>query len=178
MSDAVIYQRWHYPSRGAWLLWLAAMLFPAIYPVVFDGWRWEIMDDALIVWSVLSVLWWPLLKLRVTVTLTEVRLAFTLGWPRKRINRSDIRSVTPVRDWTRDAHAVRSNYYYMQDRGRQGVLLVLKGGKSLMVSADDPDFLVATLKRAGDDADGATNDGTHSDHDGQQRTRACQAGVP
>ena len=121
------------------------MLFPAFRRGVFDVGPWETTAVELIFWSVFLVVWLLLLKVTVTVTSTELRLAFTLGWPRKRINRSDIRSLTPVRDWTRDARAVRSNYYFMRAHGRQGVLLLLAGGKSLMVGAEDPDSLVAAL---------------------------------
>lgn len=121
------------------------MLLPAFGRGVFDGGPWETTAVELIFWSVFLVVWLLLLKVTVTVTSTELRLVFTLGWPRKRINRSDIRSLTPVRDWTRDARAVRSNYYFMRTHGRRGVLLLLAGGKSLMVGAEDPDALVAAL---------------------------------
>ena len=104
----------------------------------------------MIAWSALLVVWLLLFKLTVTLTFTELRLAFLLGWPRKRINRSDIRSATPVRDWSSDARAVRSDSLMWVRGRRHGVLLVLVGGKSLMVCADDPDALAAVLSVSSD----------------------------
>ncbi len=122
------------------------MLFPAIYSVAFDAGRWGVHSrDLILVVAVPIAMWFLVLKLTVTVTFTELRLAFLLGWPRKRINRSDIRSVMPVRDWTRDARAVRSDSFMWISGRRQGVLIVLVGGKSLLVGADDADALVAVL---------------------------------
>lgn len=144
MSDAVIYERSQYPSRREWLFSLAVLLLVPAIDIVLDGGRWEITALDLIFETVLLVVRLLLVKLTVTLFFTELRLAYSLGWPRKRIKRSDIRSVTPVRDWSRDARAVRSNYL-LWIQGRQGVLLGLADGKSLFVGADDPDALVAAL---------------------------------
>ena len=150
MSDAVIYQRSQYPFRNVWLLWLAAgLLILAINTVAYAvgrrGMTAEDMVFSSVFLSVPLALWLLHLKVTVTVTFTELRLAFLLGWPRKRINRSDIRSVTPVHDWTRDARAVRRSNYYMWLHNRQGILIVLVGGKSVMVCTDDSDTLVSVL---------------------------------
>ena len=149
MSDAVVYQRSEYPSRGTWLLWLAAMLL-VTFSVVVDFDRSADTAAELSAWFTLLVLWLVGMKLTVTVTFTELRLAFLPGWPRKRINRSDIRSVTPVRDWSSDARAVRSNSLMWVRSARDGVLIVLVTGKRLMVRADDPDALAAALSVSSD----------------------------
>ena len=149
MSDAVTYQRSQYLSRRAWLLWLGAVLLSTFGVVVgFD----RSADTAanLSAWFTLLVLWLVGMKLTVTVTFTELRLAFLPGWPRKRIDRSDIRSVTPVRDWSSDARAVRSNSLMWVRGARHGVLIVLVTGKRLMVRADDPDALAAALSVSSD----------------------------
>ena len=108
----------------------------------------EVAPEVLIPLSAWAVVRLAMAKLTVTVTFAELRLAFLFGWPRKRIRRSGIRSTTPVRDPLSDARAVRSSTIW-NPRCRQGVLLVLVGGKSLTVGADEPDALISALNAWG-----------------------------
>ena len=144
MSDPVVYQRSQFFSREQWILSLAPVLvIPAIAMVFGESFE-EVAPEVSIPLSAWAVAWLAMAKLTVTVTFAEFRLAFLFGWPRKRIRRSDIRSTTPVRDPQSDARAVRSSTIW-NPRRRQGVLLVLVGGKSLTVGADDPDALISAL---------------------------------
>jgi hypothetical protein len=88
--------------------------------------------------------------LTVTVDADEVQVAFGVGWPRKRIARSDIVSHDPVCNSWLHGWGIRwiKGGRLWNVWGRDAVELVLANGKKFRIGSDEPKKLNAALSDA------------------------------
>ncbi len=123
--------------------------------VIITMWVWadEGALSASLPWLILaalsvSVFFLGFRTLRVSVTPTEVELAYALGWPRKRIPRADIESAESFRiPWWYGAGVRGTPKGVMWSVwGFDTVLLTLAGGRGFLIGTDDPDGLVTALR--------------------------------
>ena len=151
MSDTFVYRQSQYVSRLEAMLITAFVLLVWVGLIVGTVWRglagfeW-VVHVLLLLWGVgFAVVMLGRIRLTVTVTNTDVHLVFLFGWPRKRIARSLIQSVMPLRmsNWGAvNSSRLDLNWYL---RGEDAVRIVLVRGKDLLVSTHEPDALIAAL---------------------------------
>lgn len=97
--------------------------------------------------AVVSLLLLGYRSLMVTVTPAEVRLAYTLGWPNKRIDRSGIVSVEPLLvPWWYGGGIRRTPQGRMWNVwGLQAVQITFSDGTRFLIGTDDPEGLTIAL---------------------------------
>ena len=96
---------------------------------------------------VAAVLFLGLRSLMVTVTPSEVELAYSLGWPSKRIERSRILSVEPLEVpwWHGGGIHLISRGWLWNVWGIETVQLTFSDGSRLLIGTDDPEGLTSVL---------------------------------
>lgn len=87
--------------------------------------------------------------MRVTVTADAIVVAFGRGWPKKRIDRSDVLAHRPVRNSWILGWGIRwfPGGTMWNVWGLDAVELELRSGRRFRIGTDDPDALVAALDR-------------------------------
>lgn len=117
--------------------------------IAVSGWRAfvDIMPRLVIPLAVLSVLFFGFRSLMVSVTRSYVELAYSSGWPKKRIERADIVSVEPFRIpwWYGIGIRATPKGWMWSVWGRSTVLVTLANGRGFLIGTDDPDGLAAAL---------------------------------
>ena len=95
----------------------------------------------------ISVVFFGFRTLMVSVTAVEVELAYSFGWPRKRIERAAIVSAEPHRiPWWYGSGVRRTPKGWMWNIwGFDTVLLTLSDGKRFLIGTDDPEGLASAL---------------------------------
>lgn len=95
-----------------------------------------------------SIAFFGFRSLMVTVTPAEVELAYSLGWPRRTIERASIVSAEPLRiPWWCGVGIRRTPKGWMWSVwGFDTVLLHLSDGKRFLIGTDDPEGLAAALR--------------------------------
>ena len=95
----------------------------------------------------MSIFFFGFRSLMVSVTPAEVDLAYSFGWPRKRIERAAIMSAEPLRiPWWYGVGIRRTPKGWMWSIwGFDTVLLTLSGDKRFLIGTDDPEGLAAAL---------------------------------
>lgn len=95
---------------------------------------------------VVALIYVSFLRLTVTVDCDEALLAYTFGWPRRRIDRGRIISAVPYRiPWWYGWGIRRTPKGWIWNVwGRDAVLVTLTGG-GFLIGTDDPDGLAAAL---------------------------------
>ena len=98
--------------------------------------------------ALMAVFFFGFRSLMVTVTATEVELAYTAGWPTKTIERASIVSAEPFRiPWWYGVGIRRTPKGWMWSVwGFDTVLLTLANGKGFMIGTDDPEGLASALR--------------------------------
>ena len=96
---------------------------------------------------VTAVLFLGFRSLMVTVTPSEVELAYSLGWPSKRIERSRITSVEPLQIpwWNGGGMHLISRGWIWNIWGIETVQLTFSDGSRLLIGTDDPEGLTSAL---------------------------------
>ena len=86
-------------------------------------------------------------SLMVTVTAAEVQLAYSLGWPNKRIERSGIVSAEALQVpwWNEGGIRVVSKGWIWNIWGLGTVQITFSDGRRLLIGTDDPEGLTAAL---------------------------------
>ena len=86
-------------------------------------------------------------SLMVTVTPSELELAYSLGWPTKRLERSRIVSVEPlgIRWWDGGGMGLISKGWMWNIWGVETVRLTFSDGQCLLIGTDDPEGLTSAL---------------------------------
>ena len=94
----------------------------------------------------LTLIYVGFLRLTVIVDCDEVRLAYTFGWPRRRIDRARIRSAVPQRiPWWYGWGIRRTPKGWMWNAWGRDAVLVSLADRGFLVGTDDPDGLAAAL---------------------------------
>ena len=118
--------------------------------IAVAGWRVfvDIMPRLAIPLAVLAILFFGFRSLMVSVTLTHVELAYSSGWPSKRIERADIVTVEPLRMpwWYGLGIRLTPKGWMWSIWGRSAVLLTLANGRGFLIGTDDPGGLAAALR--------------------------------
>lgn len=98
--------------------------------------------------ALMAVFFFGFRSLMVTVTTTEVELAYTAGWPTKTIERASIVSAEPLRiPWWYGVGIRRTpNGWMWSVWGFDTVLLNLSDGRHFLIGTDDPEGLAAALR--------------------------------
>lgn len=98
--------------------------------------------------ALMAVFFFGFRSLMVTVTTTEVELAYTAGWPTKTIERASIVSAEPLRiPWWYGVGIRRTpNGWMWSVWGFDTVLLNLSDGRHFLIGTDDPEGLSAALR--------------------------------
>ena len=95
---------------------------------------------------VLAVIYTGFLRLTVIVTRPEVRLAYTFGWPRRRIDRARIVSSVPYRiPWWYGWGIRKTPKGWMWNVWGRSTVLVTLTDRQFLVGTDDPEGLAAAL---------------------------------
>ena len=117
--------------------------------IAIGGWRVfvEVMPRLAIPLAVLSILFYGFRSLMVSVTWSHVELAYSSGWPSKRIERADIVKVETFRMpwWYGLGIRLTPKGWMWSIWGRSAVLLTLANGKGFLIGTDDPEGLAAAL---------------------------------
>lgn len=97
---------------------------------------------------VLSLVYLGFLRLTVTVSGAEILLAYTFGWPRRRIDRDRVISAVPERIPLWYGWGIRRTPkgWMWNVWGRDAVRVTLTE-KEFLIGTDDPDGLAAALTR-------------------------------
>ena len=151
MEETLIYRRRQYtrlaaavPMYYGWMLVVVVVLLGVgIEPEELV----EIGRFLLIPLAIVTVLFLAFRSLMVSVTPTHVEVAYFFGWPRRRIERTDIVSVEPFRIpwWYGIGIRATPKGWMWSVWGRSTVLLTLANGKRFLIGTDDPDGLAAAL---------------------------------
>lgn len=96
---------------------------------------------------VTAVLFLGFRSLMVTVTPSELELAYSLGWPSKRLERSRIVSVEPLEVpwWDDGGIGLISKGWMWNIWGIETVQLTFSDGRRLLIGTDDPEGLTSAL---------------------------------
>ncbi|MCY4369825.1 MAG: hypothetical protein OXF41_10535 [bacterium] len=145
-SQMILYQ-WTQSARPAVLARLYLILLLALIVGFLDP------DTALpslaLMTSVFvtAVLFLGFRSLMVTVTPSDVELAYSLGWPSKRIERSRIVSVEPLEVpwWDGGGVHLISRGWIWNVWGIETVQLTFSDGSRLLIGTDDPEGLTSAL---------------------------------
>ena len=113
---------------------------PAGGPV--DSWR-----AIAIVFVPLAVLYVGVQLLTISISSTEIKLRWRLGWPNKSILRSDIASIERIRTKWYFGWGIRKvpNGWMWNIWGRDAIRLNLRSGKCFVLGTDDIDRLEQVL---------------------------------
>ncbi|MDE0171209.1 MAG: hypothetical protein OXS29_17150 [bacterium] len=98
--------------------------------------------------ALMAVFFFGFRSLMVTVTTTEVQLAYTSGWPTKTIERASIVSAEPFRLpwWYGVGIRLTPKGWMWSVWGYDTVLLNLSDGSGFLIGTDDPEGLTAALR--------------------------------
>ena len=143
MDDPVLYEHSQAGPPAAWILlccwWIPVVLIPArndpgrVLP--FLGF-----------FILLSVVYAGFLRLTVTVTRSEIFLAYTFGWPRRRIDRGRITSAVPHRiPWWYGFGIRRTPKGWMWNVWGLSTVLVTLTDREFLIGTDDPEGLATAL---------------------------------
>lgn len=95
---------------------------------------------------VLAVVYTGFLRLTVIVTRPEIRLAYTFGWPRRRIDRARIVSALPFRiPWWYGWGIRKTPKGWMWNVWGRSTVLVTLTDRQFLVGTDDSEGLAAAL---------------------------------
>ena len=146
MEGTNLYQRTQYANAV-----VMALLYYGWMPVVLIlGFRaWTRTFPLLAgLFLLVSVFYLGFRSLMVSVTPAEVELAYSFGWPRKRIERTRISSAEPLRiPWWYGVGIRRTPKGWMWSIwGLDTVLLTLSDGRGFLIGTDDPEGLAAALR--------------------------------
>ena len=144
MDRVVLYQHSQAAPPAVWILlccwWIPVLLLPArndlgrVLPMLG-------------LFIVLAVVYTGFLRLTVIVTRPEVRLAYTFGRPRRRIDRARIVSAVPYRiPWWYGWGIRKTPKGWMWNVWGRSTVLVTLTDRQFLVGTDDPEGLAATLR--------------------------------
>ncbi len=143
MDGAVLYQ---HSQAGPPLIWIVVCCWwiPLALP-------WAVTDPGrtpylLGLFPALSLIYVGFLRLQVTVSGADILLAYTFGWPRRRIDRGGVISAVPERIPLWYGWGIRRTPkgWMWNVWGRDAVRVTLTE-KEFLIGTDDPGGLVAAL---------------------------------
>ena len=145
MDSAVLYG---HSQAGPPLIWIVVCCWwipVALLSSVNDPERAPYLAG---LFPVLSLIYLGFLRLTVTVSAADVLLAYTFGWPRRRIDRDRVISAVPERIPLWYGWGIRRTPkgWMWNVWGRDAVRVTLTE-KEFLIGTDDPDGLVAALTR-------------------------------
>ena len=138
----IVYQRTQY-TRSAVLATFFGILLLVLVVGFLDPATALPLPGLVATFVVVSVVFLGYRSLMVTVTPSEVRLAYALGWPNKTIERSRIVAAEPLRiPWWYGGGVRRTPKGWMWNIwGLQTVQITFSDGKRFLIGTDDPEGL-------------------------------------
>ena len=129
------------------VIWILACCWWIPVALLSAGNDFGIVPYLLGIFMTVTVIYVSFLRLTVMVTRAELVLAYTFGWPRRRIERGRTISAVPYRiPWWYGWGIRRTPRGWMWNVwGRDAVLVTLTGGGEFLIGTDDPEGLVAAL---------------------------------
>lgn len=128
---------------------MGSLYYGSLLVVVIAGFRSLVSAMPLLVGllAVVSVFYFGFRILMVTVTSSQVELAYSTGWPRKQIERSSIVSATPLRiPWWYGLGISRTPKGWMWSIwGLEAVEVTFSDGRCFLIGTDDPEGLADAL---------------------------------
>ena len=148
MEGDVLYRR----SQPAPPGWMALILYGPLAVIAAVGYAFRSLEELLPALAplaaVMTVVFLGARRLTVSVTPSDLTVEYSLGWPRRRISRSEIVSAEPFRVpwWYGVGIRLTPKGWLWSVWGYRTVMLTRSNGRRFLVGADDPEALAAALR--------------------------------
>lgn len=148
MEGGFLYRR----SQPAPPGWMALLLYGPLAVIAAVGFAFrspgEMLPALAPLAAVMTVVFLGARRLTVSVTPSDLTVEYSLGWPRRRVSRSEIVSAEPFRApwWYGVGIRLTPKGWLWSVWGYRTVMLTLSNGRRFLVGADDPEALAAALR--------------------------------
>ena len=148
MEEQFFYRRSQRPPAGLLVLISYSPLVVLAAVWYAFGVRGERLSVLVVAAVVMTVFFLGARRLTVSVTPSDVSVEYGLGWPRKRIPRSEIVSAEPFLAswWYGVGIRLTPKGWLWSVWGFRTVMLTLSNGKHFLIGTDDPEGLAAALR--------------------------------